>query len=58
MLLTDSGLQITEFDTTMASLLGNSPGEAGANLLVEAARHQHMRVECSGIGSTCFSKLP
>lgn len=45
MLLTDSGLQITEFDTTMASLLGNSPGEAGANLLVEAARHQHMRVE-------------
>ncbi len=45
MLLTDSGLQVTAFDTTMASLLGNSPGEDGANLLVEAGSHQHKRVE-------------
>jgi ATP-dependent Clp protease ATP-binding subunit ClpA len=45
MLLTDSGLQITAFDTTMASLVGNSPGEIGANLIVEAGKHQHKRVE-------------
>lgn len=45
MLLTENGLQLTAFDTTMASLLGNNPGEIGANLLVEAGKHQHKRVE-------------
>ena len=45
MLLTDEGLQLTAFDTTLASLLGNNPGEIGANLLVEAGKHQHKRVE-------------
>jgi ATP-dependent Clp protease ATP-binding subunit ClpA len=45
MLLTANGLQVTAFDSTMASLLGNNPGEIGANLLVEAGKHQHKRVE-------------
>jgi len=45
MLLTESGLQLGAFDTTMASLVGNSPNEIGCNLLVEAGTHQHKRVE-------------
>ena len=45
MLLTENGLQLTAFDTTMASLIGNDPAEPGAKLLVEAAKRQHKRVE-------------
>lgn len=45
MLLTDQGLRISAFHIAMASLLGNNPGETGANLLVQAGKHQHKRVE-------------
>lgn len=45
MLLTENGLQLAAFDTTMASLLGNKSNELGANLIVEAGRHQHKRIE-------------
>lgn len=45
MLLTETGLQLTAFDTTMASLVGCNEGETGANLLVEAGKHQHKSVE-------------
>ena len=45
MLLTDKGLQLEAFDTTMVSLLGNDPGEPCANLVVEAGKHQHARIE-------------
>ena len=45
MLLTEIGLKLEAFDTTMASLMGNNPSETGASLLVEAGKHQHKRVE-------------
>ena len=45
MLLTESGLQLSAFDTTMASLVGSDASEVGANLLVQAGRNQHRRVE-------------
>lgn len=45
MLLTEKGLHLPAFDASLASLIGNSAAEPGANLLVEATRHQHRRVE-------------
>jgi len=45
MLLDENGLKLASFEPTLASVLGNAPGESGAKLLVEAGSHQRKRVE-------------
>jgi len=45
MLLNDDGLKLGSFEPTLASVLGNTAGEPGAKLLVEAGAHQRRRVE-------------
>lgn len=55
--ISDQGLDIKAFDSSLAGIIGMTPGREGGNLLAESARHERTRVElCDWL--YCLARSP